>query len=192
MHRSRLIRLAVAVLAAVVGAGAAAGNAHSALFFLFEPTRARPGDVVTVRTGGTPASLTLRQRVKPFQRPIRRLYLVPNRLAPDVHSRFDSRAHFVGSLVPDARGRGLLRFTVPALESDDYTVGAWCPECAPYSSGRTWSAIHVTEQDVVAKYRPRMLLDVTMPPFHGTGCWRCGSGAGATPTRMATASSARR
>jgi hypothetical protein len=169
VRRRRLTSLAVLVLAAVVGAGPAAENARSALFFLLEPTSAEPGDVVTVRTGGTPATFALRQRVKPYQRPIR-LYLVPNRLVPDVHSRFDSRTHFVGSLVPDARGRGLLRFTVPALESDDYTVGAWCPGCAPYSRGRTWSAIHVTEQNVVARYRPFMLLRVTMPPATADTC----------------------
>lgn len=144
-------------------AGATAGEARGALFFLFEPTAAKAGDVVTARTGGTPKSFTLRQRVRPFQRPIR-LYLVPNQLARDVHNRFDQRAHFVGSLVPDRNGRGLLRFTVPPLESDRYTVGAWCPGCAPYSRGRTWSVIHVTARDVVPRYRPLMLLRVTVPP----------------------------
>lgn len=111
------------VVTAAVGAGAAAENARAALFFLIAPTAANPGDVVTVRTGGTPKSFTLRQRVKPFQQPIR-LYLVANSLAPDVDSRFDRRAHFIGRLVPDANGRGLLRFTVPPIDSDSYTVGA--------------------------------------------------------------------
>lgn len=169
MHRLRLTRLAAVVLAAAVGAGVAAEGAHSALFFLFERTAAQTGDVVSVRTGGTPASFTLRQRVKPLQPPIR-LYLVPNKFAPDVHSHFDSRAHFVGSLVPDARGRGLLRFTVPALESDNYTVGAWCPRCARYSRGQTWSVIQVTEQNVVARYRLFMLLRLTMPQATADKC----------------------
>jgi hypothetical protein len=143
------------VVAAAIGAGAAAENSRAALFFLIAPTAANPGDVVTVRTGGTPKSFTLRQRAKPFQQPIR-LYLVANKLAPDVHSRFDRRAHFIGRLVPDANGHGLLRFTVPPLDSDSYTVGAWCPRCAAYSRGRTWSVVHVTTRNVVARYRPLM------------------------------------
>jgi hypothetical protein len=154
--------LAATVVAAAVGAGAAAENARAALFFLMAPTAANPGDAVTVRTGGTPKSFTLRQRVKPFQQPIR-LYLVANKLAPDVHSRFDRRAHFIGRLVPDANGRGLLRFTVPPVDSASYTIGAWCPGCAAYSRGRTWSVVHVTRQNVVARYRPLMLLRITTP-----------------------------
>jgi hypothetical protein len=50
-------RIAVFLAAAAV-AGAMAGDARGALFFLFEPTAAKPGDVVTVRTGGTPGSFT--------------------------------------------------------------------------------------------------------------------------------------
>lgn len=151
------------VVAAALGAGAAAENARAALFFLIAPTAANPGDVVTVRTGGTPKSFTLRQRVKPFQQPIR-LYLVTNGIACDVRSRFDRRARFIGRLVPDANGRGLLRFTVPPIGSDSYTVGAWCPGCAAYSRGRTWSVVHVTKPNVAARYRPLMLLRVTAPP----------------------------
>jgi hypothetical protein len=149
-------------LAAAAVAGAAAGDARASLFFLLEPTAAKPGDMVTVRTGGTPKSFTLEQRIRPFQRPIR-LYLVPNRLAPDVHSRFDRRAHFIGRLVPDKNGRGLLRFSVPPLESDGYAVAAWCPACAAYSRGRTFFVLDVSE-NIVPRYRPLMLLRVTAPP----------------------------
>jgi hypothetical protein len=151
-------------LAAAAVAGATADEARASLFFLFEPTAAKPGDVVTVRTGGTPKSFTLRQRVKPLQRPIR-LYLVPNRLAPDVHNRFDPRAHFVGRLVPDRNGRGLLRFTVPPLDTNSYTVGAWCPGCAQYSRGHTWFVTEVKAPDVVERFRPLMLLSLAMPPL---------------------------
>lgn len=163
MYRLRRIRLAAMVVAAAGGAGAAAENARAALFFLVAPTAAKPGDVVTVRTGGTPKSFRPGQRVKPFQRAIR-LYLVRNRLAPDVRSRFDRRAHFIGRLVPDANGRGLLRFMVPPVDSGSYTVGAWCPDCAAYGGGRTWSVVHVAKRNVVARYRPLMLLRVTTAP----------------------------
>jgi hypothetical protein len=150
-------------LAAAAVAGATAGEARASLFFLLDPTAAKPGDVVTVRTGGTPKSFTLRQRVRPLQRPIR-LYLVPSRLAPDVHNRFDRRAHFIGRLVPDRNERGLLRFTVPPLDTDSYTVGAWCPGCARYSRGHTWFVTEVKAPDVVPRYRRLMLLRVTAPP----------------------------
>jgi hypothetical protein len=124
-------RIAV-LLAAIAVTGATAADARGSPFFLFEPTAAKPGDVVAVRTGGAVA-----------QRPIR-LYLIPNGLARDVRSRFHPSAHFVGTLRPDARGRGLLRFTVPPLDSDSYTLGAW---------RRTFSVV-----------RPRRLLRVTAPP----------------------------
>jgi hypothetical protein len=156
------MRQGVALLLAAIGAGAAAEDGRSALFFLLQPTTAQPGDVVTVRTGGTPASFTLGQRVRPFGRSMR-LYLVPNGVAPDVHSRFDRRAHFVGRLVPDARGRGLLQFTAPPLELDRYTVAAWCPGCAGTSAGRTWFATEVGSQ-TMPRYRSQMLLRVTAPP----------------------------
>lgn len=163
-------------LAAVAVAGAAAGDARASLFFLFEPTAAKPGDVVTVRTGGTPKSFTLRQRVRPFQRPIR-LYLVPNRLAPDVHNRFDRRAHFIGRVVPDRNGHGLLRFTVPPLDTDSYIVGAWCPGCAQYSRGHTWFAVQVNERTTAPRYRRLVQLRVTAPPPDPCPVTRANSGS---------------
>lgn len=111
--------------------------------------------MVTVRTMATPATFTLRQRVKPFRPPVR-LYLVPNGLAPDVHSRFDTRAHFVGSIVTDVRWRGLLRFIVPPLDSGSYTIGYW-------SRGWRFVVLHITEQNVAPRYRPLMLLEVMAP-----------------------------
>jgi hypothetical protein len=146
---------------AAVAAAVIASAAQAALFFLFNPTVANPGDLVTVRTGGTPASFTPRQRTKPYQRPIR-LYVVPNEIADEVHTRFDSRLHFVGSLVPDKKGRGVLTFTVPPLGTDDYAAAAWCPACARYSFGRAFFVLRVGE-DTAFRYRPLMLIRVEMP-----------------------------
>jgi hypothetical protein len=91
----RLKRLAVGA----VVAPSAAARADPALFFLFDRTSAVPNDRVTLRTGGTPTHFTAMQRVKQLKPPIR-VYLVPNELVGDVHSRFDPRLAFVGVLVP--------------------------------------------------------------------------------------------
>jgi len=108
-------RLAGLVLGLVVWLGAPA-DARAALFFLFEPTSVEAGGWVSVRTAGTPAGFGDGQRALPVRQPIR-LYLVPNRVAPEIRNRFDTRLHFVGNLVPDARGRGVLRFRAPPLDS---------------------------------------------------------------------------
>ena len=146
-------------LAGAVVAVAIAPSAYAALFFLFKPTSAAPGERVTVRLGGTPASFTLADRKRPFKRAMR-LYLVPNGIAGEVRSRFDPRLHFVGRLVPDKNTRGLLTFTVPPVDTDDYAVAAWCPGCARYSSGRTFFTLPVPG---VSRYRDLMHLRVTMP-----------------------------
>jgi hypothetical protein len=99
--------------------------------------------------------------VRPFRRPIR-VYLVPNRLAEEVHTRFDQRLRFVGQVVPDRNGRGIATFTVPPLDTDDYAAAAWCPDCARYSFGRTFFILAVND-DVVPRYRPLMKLRVEMP-----------------------------
>jgi len=122
---------------------------------------AKPGDLVTVRLGGTPASFTPAKRLKPYGRPIR-VYLVPNRLAAAIRSRFDQRLQFVGQIVPDKRVRGLLSFRVPPLDTDDYAVAAWCPGCAATSSGRKFFRLPVDE-DVAPRYRPFMLLHIELP-----------------------------
>lgn len=137
------------------------GNASAAVFFFFDRTTAQAGDKVTVRTAGTPESFTLSQRLKPFRRAYR-LYLVPNEVGDQVHSRFDQRLQFIGSLVPDRRWRGVLTFTVPPLDADQYAVAFWCPQCAPYSAGRTFFVLRVDE-NVVPQYRPLMLLRVAAP-----------------------------
>lgn len=158
MGARRLLRLTAVVLAAAVGSAATAETAPAALFFFFEPTAAKPGDLVTVRTAGTPPSFTLQQRVRPFQRPIR-VYLVSNDAGGDIRSRFDTRLEFIGSLVPDARGRGVLSFRAPPLDADSYAVAAWCPGCARYSAGSTFSVLRVDDH-IVPRYRPLMLLRI--------------------------------
>ena len=140
---------------------------RASLFFLFEPTSAKPGDTVTVRLGGTPEELHASPAVRPFQRPIR-LYVVPNGAAAGVRSRFDTRLHFVGSLVPDARGRGKVSFTVPPLDAGSYAAAAWCPGCARFSSGRTFFTLPVGS-GTAPRYRPFMLLRVA-PLSFADGC----------------------
>ena len=156
-----LASLAALVAAAVPDAG------RASLFFLFDPTSAKPGETVTVRLGGTPKSFTQAQAVRPFQRPIR-LYVVPNGAAAGVRSRFDSRLHFVGSLVPDARGRGKVSFTVPPLDAGSYAAAAWCPGCARFSFGRTFFTLPVGS-GTAPRYRPFMLLRVA-PLSFADGC----------------------
>jgi hypothetical protein len=151
----RLKRLAVLTSIGAVVAASAASGADAALFFVFDRTSAAPNDRVTVRTGGTPLHFTPTQRVEPFMRPIR-VYLVPNELVGDVHSRFDPRLAFVGVLVPDRRGRGVLTFSVPPLDRGDYTVAAWCPACAAFSGGRTFFVQDV--RSFVEPYRSQGVL----------------------------------
>jgi hypothetical protein len=143
-------------------------GARSALFFLFNPASAEPGDRVTVRTAGTPQSFEPSRRIRPFQRPYR-LYLVPNELAGAVRSRFDPRVHFIGSLRPDKNGRGTLAFTVPPLEPGSYATAVWCPGCARSSRGRTFSVLGVGS-GTAARYRPLMLLRVAEQPVTAGSC----------------------
>lgn len=151
-------RLALLVALAVLAAAAAPENGRAAIFFLFEPTSAKTGETVTVRLGGTPKDFTQAQAVRPFQRPIR-LYLTPNGIAARVHTRFDTRLHFIGFLVPDKRFRGRLTFTLPPLDTGRYAVAAWCHGCAQYSFGRTFFTLPVGS-GTAARYRPFMLLQV--------------------------------
>jgi hypothetical protein len=146
------------VLVTVVLAGLSLpANASGALFFLLDRSAAEPNDRVTVRTGATPERFSLRQRSKPFQRPVR-VYLVRADAAADVHSRLDQRLHVVGSLVPDSRGRGLLTFSVPPLDPSTYTLAYWCPACASFSRGRTF---FVQRPDQFApRHRSRTLLRI--------------------------------
>ena len=147
----------LALIAVVLVALAAPANARAALFFLLDQPSAAPNDRVTVRTGTTARDFQLGRQVKPLQRPVR-LYLVQAELAPEVHSRFDPRLHFVGSVTPDRNGRGLQTFSVPPLDSRTYTLAYWCPGCAASSRGRTF---FVQRPDQFAqRYRSRTLLRI--------------------------------
>jgi hypothetical protein len=153
---TRVMRRLVVITLAVLGLALPA-NANATLFFLFSQPNASPNDRVTVRTGGTPKTFTLKQRVKPFQRPVR-LYLLRKDAAKQVRSRFDSRLNFIGSLVADKNGHGLVTFTVPPLDPNAYTVAAWCPGCAAYSRGRTF---FVQDADqFVPRYRSQAVLNI--------------------------------
>jgi hypothetical protein len=150
MKRLALLTVALVALAAPANAGAA-------LSFLFERPIAAPNDRVTVRTGGTPKQFTLEKRVRPFQRPVR-LYLLRDELVAQVHSRLDSRLSFIGSIVPDKNGRGVLSVSVPPLDAGSYTIAYWCPACASSSGGRTF---YVPDADqFVEPYRSQALLRI--------------------------------
>jgi hypothetical protein len=151
-------RFGVVALVGAIAMAVIASSAQAALFFLFKPTAAQPGDVVTVRLGGTPASFTLADRERPFKRAMR-LYLVRNDVASKVRTRFDNRLSFIGSLVPDRNTHGLLPFTAPPLDTGTYAVAAWCPGCARYSVGRTFFVLSIPQ---VSRYR-LMGLRVEMP-----------------------------
>jgi hypothetical protein len=163
-----VLALAAAVVAAVV-----TSSATAALFFLFKPTTANTGDLVTVRLGGTPASFTLDDRQRPFQDAIR-LYLVPQEVAGEVSSRFDPRLSFVGRIVPDRDARGVLSFRVPPLDTGAYALAYWCPGCARYSRGVAFGVQTVPE---VSRYRRSMGLRVRLPsatqtcPVSGEGVY---------------------
>src|SRR5437667_5859891 len=151
----RAIGLLSLLLLVAAGAPPSAG---AALFFLFNPTSAKPGDRVAIRTGGTPLRFKATQRIRPFQQPVR-LFLVANGVAPNVNSSPDPRLHPIGSLVPDKNGRGVMTFRVPQLDPDAYAVAGVCPGCARYSNGRTFFVLHVDDA-IVPQFRPFMLLRV--------------------------------
>jgi hypothetical protein len=162
------VTLAALVLAAALLTAPSVQGARSALFFFFQPTAAKPGDRVTVRTAPTPVTFGAGQRVGPLGRPYR-LYLVRNDAGEKIRSRLDPRLHFVGSLIPDARGRGTLTFTVPPLDSGSYAAAVWCPSCARYSRGRTFFVLGVGAK-TVTRYRSLMLLRVTAPGASAETC----------------------
>ena len=82
----------------------------------------------------------------------------PSRARAEVHSRFDPRLHFVGSVTPDRNGRGLKTSSVPPLDSGTYTLAYWCPGCAGSSRGRTFF-VQRPEQ-FTQRYRSRTLLRI--------------------------------
>jgi len=150
VQRFALIAVALVALAAPV-------NARAALFFVFDRPSATPNERVTVRTGGTPKDFKPSQQVTPLQRPVR-LYLVRDEVAVETHSRVDPRLNFIGSVVPDKNGRGLLTFSAPPLDSGAYTLAYWCPGCATYSRGRRFF-IQQPDQ-FVQPYRAQALLRI--------------------------------
>jgi hypothetical protein len=153
----RTARMAIVILIAAVVVVATPASSSAAFFFLLDDTSAAPNERVTVRTGSTPPNLSAKHLAKPFGRPIR-LYVLKTDSAAAVRSRFDSRVHFVGSLVPDRRQRGILTFSVPPLDAGTYTLAFWCPACAPYSRARSF---FVQEVDQFApRYRSRALLQI--------------------------------
>jgi hypothetical protein len=149
----------------------------AALFFIFRPSSAHIGDTVVVRTGGTPRSFTLSDRARPLLDPIR-LYLVRNEVADQVRSRRDFRLVSIGTLVPDKNGRGILSFRVPDLRPGRYAAVASCPDCARFSSGRTFFALKVDQQNVVPRYRRLLVLQV-VPPRSSSSTWLVAGGVAA-------------
>jgi hypothetical protein len=111
--------------------------ASAALSLTFSTTRAPPGAVVTVRTGGSGALAGIRTSGSPL-----RVFLIQadevNPNSPDigVTSPGDSRLIRVGDLTVDADGNGTLRFTVPNVPGGEYTTVIHCIPCAPFSGGR--------------------------------------------------------
>jgi hypothetical protein len=152
-------RIGGLVLALAVLSAATATTAGAALFFLFTPTSASPGELVSIRLGGTPAGFTAGQRQKLLRRPIR-VYLVLEGVADDIRSRLDRRLHFVGTIVPDRRSRGVLTFPAPPLDSGTYVAGAWCPGCARYSAGRSFFASGLPE---VSRFREQLAVRLELP-----------------------------
>ena len=148
----------LALIAVVLVALVAPANARAALFFLLDQPSASPNDRVTVRTGATSTDFELRRQVKPLQRPVR-LYLVRTELAAEVHSRFDPRLHFIGSVTPDRNGRGVQTFSVPPLDSATYTLAYWCPGCAASSRAPTFVLQHPGQ--FVQRYRSQTLLRIS-------------------------------
>jgi len=125
----RIVVVAVVVAIAVAFATVLASAAPAKFDLLFvDPASAGPGWIVDVRTRGTPAGFTNDERRPPFQTPLR-LYLVPKQVTGEVRSPFDRRLHFIGVLVTDRLGRGVLRFAAPPLDTGQYAVAAWCRRC---------------------------------------------------------------
>lgn len=149
----RLTVTACVVLALVWSAPSSA-----TLFVMFSPTRATPGDVITVRTGNTPLSFRASDRKRPLQRPIT-IYLVANDIADDVDDPDDLRLHRLGRLIPDKNGMALKDFRVPAVPAGRYAAAFLCPGCAQYSEGDTFWTLRVDE-NILPEYRQRLALVV--------------------------------
>ena len=106
--RVRRLALVVALLAGL----AAPAQARADIGFAFDHASAAPNDRVTVRPTRVPST------------PVR-LYLLRREVARDVHSRFDGRLSFVGTIAGTAA-----TFSVPPLDAGDYRLAYWCRDCA--------------------------------------------------------------
>lgn len=108
-----------------------AGDAWAALFLTFSTTRATPGAVVSVRTGGNGALPSIPEGSPPL-----RVFLTPADEADTITSPRDSRLRLLGRLRVDEEGNGRLRFIVPDVAPGEYTTLTHCVPCAPFSAGR--------------------------------------------------------
>jgi hypothetical protein len=140
----RFALIAVALVALIVPA-----NARATLVLVFDQPTAAPNDRVIVRIAGTPTDFGLEQRVKPLQRPVR-IYVVRADVAGEIRSRLDRRLIFIGLVVPDRNGRGLMTFSTPPLDSGAYVLAYW--------QGRTLVVQQLTQ--LVQRYRSRTLLRI--------------------------------
>jgi hypothetical protein len=127
--------LALAVASSLAGIVAVAANA--ALSLTFSTTRAAPGAIVYVQTGGSGALAGI-----PTGGPPLRVFLIPadevSPNSPDIGVTWpgDSRLIGLGDLTVDGRGNGTLLFIVPDVPGGEYTTVTHCAACAPFSGGR--------------------------------------------------------
>jgi len=161
----RLALVAVALVALAVPA-----NARAALVFVFDQPSASPNDRVTLRTGGTPKAFTLRQQMKPLQRPVR-VYLVRADLATEIRSRLDPRLQFLASIALDQRGRALVTLSVPPLDSGTYTLAYWCPGCTTANSSRTFFVQRSGLRINATPSCPVTLPNASRPPDQPRSSW---------------------
>lgn len=126
--------LAVAVVSALAGIVAVAADA--ALSLTFSTLRASPGEVVTVRTGGSGALFGVVEGPQPQVFLIDADDVSPNSPDLGVTSPDDRRLIALGELTVDQQGNGTLRFAVPEIPSGEYTTVIYCVPCAPFSGGR--------------------------------------------------------
>jgi hypothetical protein len=134
-HRfiGRGVSLPGALVTAALLALAAAVPAVAALFVNLDPTSGPPGTEVTGRTGGEGA---IAAQVDPLP-----AFLVVAATADSVTSPDDPNLIEIGELVVDAAGNGRISFRVPQIEPGDYVVMVFCPDCAPFSAGRTMAPV---------------------------------------------------
>ena len=127
--------LAVAVASALAGILAVVANA--ALSLTFSTLRASPGEVVTVRTGGSGALAGIGADGPSVQ-----VFLIdadevnPNSSDIGVTSPGDTRLIRLGDLAINDAGNGTLRFAVPDVRGGEYTTVVHCVPCAPFSGSR--------------------------------------------------------